>query len=318
MPRGAQDLLADRAGVDVDVALNRLTDAAASRLLDPDQVLNGAVGTGRVIPDDIVSVADLDLGLTEEQMIRLGREELASWLEMGSRFEAALNAGLSILILQTDDLTASQVRFLLHEIGEETRHQRAFIRVIEQLQPQARNPLRKAWLKPVERLLLSQLVGLPALIHVLVMAGEEVPDVFQKHTAEHPDTDPFVAAVNRYHRQEEARHLSYVRTVFPQIWANTSALDRALVRHVVPLLLRDIGRILVHPGVYATVGLPTWKTWRAADRTRSRRRLLIEAYRPILKMLIQAGVFEDKIPGRWQKLCGVRADGTPRNDTTGE
>jgi hypothetical protein len=314
MSRGAQDLEAHRA--DVDVALNRLADAAGSRLLDPDQILTGAIGPGRVIPDDIVSVADLDLGLTEEQMIRLGREELASWLEMGSRFEAALNAGLSILILQTDDLTASQVRFLLHEIGEETRHQRAFIRVIEQLQPQARNPLRPAWLKPVERLLLSQLVGLPALIHVLVMAGEEVPDVFQKHTAEHPDTDPFVAAVNRYHRQEEARHLSYVRTVFPQVWASASALDRALVCHVVPLLLGQIGRVLVHPGVYATVGLPTWRTWRAANRAPSRQRLLIQAYRPILKMLVQAGVFDDGIPAGWRRLCDVRADGSPQAPRT--
>ena len=51
-----------------------------------------------------------------------------------------------------------------------------------------------------------------ALLLVMVLAGEEIPDHLQKLAAEHPDTDPFLAALNRYHRMEEARHLSFART----------------------------------------------------------------------------------------------------------
>lgn len=287
-----------------------MADAAQARFVDPDETVLGPIGAGRVVPDNILSTADLPIELTEDQRIRLGREELASWLEMGARFEAALNTALSMLILQTNDLTRANVRFLLHEIGEETRHQRAFIRVIDQIGPQARNPLRPRWAKPVERLALPQLVGFPALLHVLIMAGEEVPDVYQKHTAAHPDTDPVVAAVNRYHRMEEARHLGYVRTVFPDIWASAGPTDRALVRRVAPQILRSIGMVLVHPGVYATVGLPTWQTWYECNRSPSRHRMLIEAYRPILRMLIDADAFPNDVPRGWRRLCAVTRQGT--------
>ena len=50
---------------------------------------------------------------------------------------------------------------------------------------------------------------MPAFFCVLVLTGEEVPDLFQKLAGEHPDTDPFIRDVNRYHRAEEARHLAF-------------------------------------------------------------------------------------------------------------
>lgn len=307
--------ISERPEVDVDTRLARLADASAKRIIDPDRDLPGTVRAGNVVPDELLSVADLDLDLSDDQRATLGREELASWLEMGSRFEAALNAGLSLLVLQTDDLTEPRVRFLLHEVGEETRHQRAFIRLIEQLQPQARNPFHRPALRYLERLVLPQLVGLPALFHILVMAGEEVPDVFQKYAAEHPDTDPYVATVNRYHRQEEARHLGYVRAVFPQTWASAGPLDRALVRHVAPRFLRHILKLLVHPGVYEVVGLPKWHTWRAANRTPSRQRMLTEAFQPILTMLLDAGAFRDgNVSRAWRELCTVDAHEVPHHE----
>jgi hypothetical protein len=64
--------------------------------------------------------------------------------------------------------------------------------------------------------------------------------------------------------------------------------------------------MFVHPGVYATVGLPTWKTWRAANRTPQRRAIKLAAVRPILKALVDGGVFKKgSIPKGWRKVCQV-------------
>ena len=50
-----------------------------------------------------------------------------------------------------------------------------------------------------------------------MLAGEEIPDLMQKLASEHPETDPLLAEVNRYHRQEEARHLAFARMRLPEL-----------------------------------------------------------------------------------------------------
>ena len=61
------------------------------------------------------------------------------------------------------------------------------------------------------RRVLRTVLNRPAVFCVLVLAGEEIPDLFQKKIADHPETDPFVRDVNHYHRMEEARHLAFAR-----------------------------------------------------------------------------------------------------------
>ena len=89
----------------------------------------------------------------------------------------------------------------------------------------------------------------------MVLAGEEIPDLLQKLAADHPDTDPLLAALNRYHRTEEARHLSFARTVLPEAWARAGWIERQRVRFAAPLMIDQLWKAFVHPGVYATVGL---------------------------------------------------------------
>jgi hypothetical protein len=159
---------------------------------------------------------------------------------------------------------------------------------------------------------MGAIIRRPALLDVLVLAGEEIPDLLQKKAAEHPDTDPFLAEVNRYHRQEEARHLAFARTVLPEEWRAASWADRFAVRHVAPLVIRDMFRLLVHPGVYETVGLPGWATWRAVNRSSERVALRHEATRQVLDAMIRAKVFgPGRVPRGWRDLCGVDAEGTP-------
>ncbi len=290
--------------------IERLSTAAANRVIDPGTDLPGAIGPGQIVPDELLSVHGLGLDLTPEQRATLSREEVAAMLRSGIAFEAVLNAGFSMQIAKTPTLSDPRVTFLLHEIGEETRHQRLFQRVLDQLEPQAR-PTQLGWFeRTLEEVGPHLIIALPALLHTLVLAGEEIPDLIQKRSSEHPDTDPFLAEVNRYHRAEESRHLSYARAVYPEVWAEAGWIDRQAVRRVAPWVIGELFRFLIPPGVYEVVGLPGRETWEAVQRAAPRVALRHEATRPVLRVLLDAGVFGRKgVSAGWRQLCGVDAGG---------
>ncbi len=291
--------------------IERLSTVSLKHLIEPDVDVPGEVGPGQVVPDDLLSVAGLDLNLTPEQRAVLSREEAASITDAGVRFEAVLAAGFSALIMAHRDLTDPKITYILHEMGEETRHSRLFIRLLSQLQPKARDPLEPLF-RILRRVGLPTLLRKPALFCVLVLTGEEVPDLIQKRAVEHPETDPFIRDVNRYHRAEEARHLAFGRMILPELWERAGFVERWMVRRLAPLMMRGTVETLVHPGVYEAVGLPKWKTWRAANRTPQRRAFRHEALRPVLKAVIDAGVLKrGRIPSGWRRICGVDKQGNP-------
>jgi hypothetical protein len=252
-----------------------------------------------------LSVAGLGLDLAPEQRARLSREEIASITAAGLRFEAVLEAGFASHIATAGDLTDARITFILHEMGEETRHQRLFQRLLAELGPEARSPF-PLWLQRFGyRAIVRASIKNPAFFYVLVLAGEEIPDLFQKLASEHHETDEFIRAVNKYHRMEEARHLSFARAVFPEVWAKASPFDRLLVQRLAPRLIRFMFDSMVHPGVYATVGLPAMLTWRAANSTAERSAFRRQATRPVLDVLLEAGALRDKsLPAPWRRLCG--------------
>jgi hypothetical protein len=296
--------------VTTDERIERLTTASARRVIEPDVDVPGAPGDGQVIPDELLSIAGLDdvlARLTPEQRRVLSREEVASIAIAGIRFEAVLEAGFAAEIATAADVTDPRLTFVLHEMGEETRHMRLFQRLIASLAPTARPPVPFRLVQLGYRIVIHASVRFPALFYVLVLGGEEIPDLFQKLASEHPDTDDFVRDVNRYHRLEEARHLSFARVAYADVWRRSGPVDRFLVKRVAPHIVRFMFESMVHPGVYATVGLPAVSTWRRVNRSETRRQWRHEATRPVLKALVDAGAFAPgHIPRAWRALTGGR------------
>lgn len=296
-----------------DTKVDRLNTASLRKIIEPEETFDfAAISKGQILPDELLSVHGLDIDLTPEQKATLSREETAAMLSMGVSFESILNAGFSWQVATSKDFSDPRVMYMLHEVGEETRHSRAFVRVIQELQPQAKNPLAGPIPQFVERRFLPTLIKSPALLAVMILAGEEIPDLLQKIASEHPDTDPVLAQVNKYHRMEEARHLAFARLTVGELYPSASLKEKWLIRRIAPLLIDGLFDTFVHPGVYATVGLPTWKTWKAANRTPRRRAIKLTAVRPILKALMDGGVFKPgKVNKRWQHLCQVDRFGQP-------
>lgn len=292
--------------------IERLSTASLHRVIEPDLDLPGRLGPGAVIGADLLSVCGLGLDLSPEQQARLSREEVASIVTVGLRFEAVLISGFSLGLVTAPDLGDPRVVYALHEMGEETRHSRLFARLLTQLRPTTRNPLDHWLARRLLRLGILLVVCRPTLLDVLVLAGEEIPDLFQKLASQHPATDPFLVQVSLYHRQEEARHLAFARTVLPEHWASATWTDRFAVRHLAPGVIRGMFDLLVHPGVYEVAGLPRWATWRAANRTAERAALRQEATRPVLQAVLDAGIFRrGHVPRGWRRLCQVEGQGGP-------
>jgi predicted metal-dependent hydrolase len=287
-----------------ETRIERLTAASLRRIIEPEVEVRGSVGPGMVLPKELLSVADLDLDLTDEQWIALSREELASILDAGVRFESVLMAGFGLILAWQKDLVDPRATYVLHEIGEETRHSRLFIRVIEQLSPKAVNPFTKGLYSRIDHFITSRAITRKALFCVLVLTGEEAPDLIQKRSSEHPDTDPYVREVNRYHRMEEARHLAFARALLPEVWSEASVFERFVIRHFGPAIMTGVFDSLIHPGVYRTVGLPGWRTWNKVRKTAARRDLRTESFRPVCDALRTAGAFGDNghLPRAWREV----------------
>ena len=294
-------------------SIERLSRVSALRVIEPEIDLVGELGEGRLIADELISVAGIDVELTDEQRAHLSREEVAAIADEGTRFEAVLTAGSALQMSKAPDLTDPRITYLLHELGEETRHSRLFIGLLASIGTSTRNPFERGLLGYVKHRVVRDLIlGRPLLMDVLVLAGEEIPDLIQKRMAEHPGTDPYLAEVNRYHRQEEARHLSYARAVVPDVWAKASRVDRRAVAVVAPKIIGGMFDMLVHPGVYDVIGLPGWDTWKQVRASEKRVALRHEATRPVLAALIDAGaVTPGSVPSGWQSLCGVDRHGAP-------
>jgi hypothetical protein len=296
-----------------DDRVERLSTASIRKVLEPEEMFDwSSLGAGQVLPDELLSVAGLGLDLTPEQKARLSREETASMLGNGLRFEAILTAGFAWQIAGHDDLTDPRVTYMLHEIGEESRHSRAFARLITELGPTAVNPLGGRAGRFVQRKVTNFIARQRALLCVMILAGEEIPDLLQKMAVDHPDTDPLLASVNRYHRQEEARHLAFARMTLPELYAEAGRAERRRIRWVAPILIGGLFQTFVHPGVYRTIGLPGFKTWKAAHASKERKAVEHQATRPILQALLDAGVVRPgRIPLPWRQLCGVDRQGQP-------
>jgi hypothetical protein len=291
----------------------RLSHVSAKRVIEPDDEVRGDFRPGQILPDELLLTAGLGLDLTPEQKATLSREQVAAMLDGGIRLESVLLAGAGLLMSTWPDLTDPRITYLLHEVGEETRHSRLFARMIDQLQPTARNPFHRGVSLRIARRIFRLTATHPLLFCTMVLAGEEIPDLIQRRAIEHPDTDDYLRRANLYHREEEARHLAFGRILLPELWAKASRKEKWYVRRVAPLLVNLMMESqLTHPGIYAAAGLPARRTARRVLRGANHRDMLAEAMRGVLKtLLVAAPELEGRLPRGWRRICQVDRRGTP-------
>lgn len=293
--------------------ISRLSSVSSKRVIEPDIAVKGDFGPGQILPDELLITAGLDLELSAEAKAALSREQTAALLDGGIRLESVLLAGFGLLLACWPDLKDPRVTYLLHEVGEETRHSRLFARMIEQLSPTATNPFHRGPSLAITRRVYRLIVNNPALLGVMVLAGEEIPDLVQRRQLEHPETDDYIRRVNAYHREEEARHIAFAGILLPELWRRASWRQRFVVKRIAPVLVDlMLETQLFHPGIYEAAGLPGRRTARAVRRSASYRRLRAESMRAVLKAWLSAAPeLGTRVPRGWRRICSVDRSGQP-------
>lgn len=197
--------------------------------------------------------------LSPEQQLELNKHELASVAGFGIWLECILLRLLAKVAYQGDP-ASRHVQYALAEMAEECRHSTMFARMIEWLGTPVYSPTGY-----VHRLgaMLSTLARGPAMWGAILL-GEEVTDRIQREMVADESVQPLVRMVNRIHILEEARHIGFARAELARTAANLSRAERAYHRTVLARVAYIVGRSLVSPEVYRSVGLDPAAGRRAA------------------------------------------------------
>jgi P-aminobenzoate N-oxygenase AurF len=240
---------------DRDVTAERLLDSSMRNSYDPDVDVDWDAplveGKG-FLPEERVSLYGTALWdrLTEEQRLELAKHEIGSITSVGLWTEIVL---MQLLARYAADLDprSPHTHYALTEIGDETRHAIMFGKGIARLGLPAYGP------PPAVRIpakLFGAVIGGPAMF-ASVLVVEETTDRLQRSMLDDDRIQPMIRMINRIHVVEEARHVRYAREELVRGMSKLSRPALEVHRLVTAVVAYAVVNVMVHPGVYAAVGL---------------------------------------------------------------
>jgi hypothetical protein len=240
---------------DRDVTAERLLDSSMRNSYDPDVDVDWDAplveGKG-FLPEERVSLYGTPMWdrLTEGQRLELAKHEIGSITSVGLWTEIVL---MQLLARYAADLDprSPHTHYALTEIGDETRHAIMFGKGIARLGLPAYGPPRAV---RIPAKLFGAAIGGPAMF-ASVLVVEETTDRLQRSMLDDEGIQPMIRMINRIHVVEEARHVRYAREELVRGLSGLSRPALELHRLVTAVVAYAVVNVMVHPGVYAAVGL---------------------------------------------------------------
>ncbi|GAB3429990.1 AurF N-oxygenase family protein [Actinophytocola sediminis] len=240
---------------DREVTAERLLDSSVRNSYAPDVDIDWAapLAEGKAfMPLERVSLYGTELWerLTPEQRIELSKHEIASMASVGLWFEIVLMQLLARYIYDLDPTTA-HAQYALTELGDETRHSIMFAKAVKKTGAPAYGPNRVV--RALGRVFGGVAGGPPMFASVLV--AEETTDRVQRSMMDDPEIQPMIRMVNRIHVIEEARHVRFAREEVVRGLAGVGRVRLEFYRLVTAVTAYAVVDCMVHPKVYAAVGI---------------------------------------------------------------
>ena len=197
--------------------------------------------------------------LSEEQRQELSKHEVASVASVGLWFEIVLMQ-LLLKDVYRSDPTDPRTHFTLTEIADECRHSTMFGRSIGRFGVPAYGP------RPHIRRLAKvfPLISRGAGAYASILIGEEPVDRWQRAQMNDERIQPMVRMVSRIHVMEEARHVTFAREELEKAVSRMGRTERLVQQSLTAQAAYVMMRSLVHPDVYAAVGIDPREGRRAA------------------------------------------------------
>jgi hypothetical protein len=271
-------------------SVNRLLKSAARHSYDPDVDLDWDApevpGLWAMQPERM-SLYGTSLWdqLTEEQRIELSKHEVASVASVGLWFEILLMQ-LLLKDVYRSDPTDPRTHFALTEIADECRHSTMFGRSIGRFGVPAYGP------RPQIRRLAKvfPLISRGAGAYASILIGEESVDRWQREQMNDERIQPMVRMVSRIHVTEEARHVTFAREELEKAVARMGRTERLVQQSLTAQAAYVMMRSLVHPDVYAAVGIDPAEGRRAALGNESYRNTIAWMGEKVMPYLEEQGM----------------------------
>ncbi|MGA4544532.1 AurF N-oxygenase family protein [Uniformispora flossi] len=240
---------------DREVTAERLLAASAKNSFDPLKDIDWAAP---LLPDTYFIAEERCTlygtrtwgRMSAQQRIDLSRHEVASTASVGIWFEVIL---MQLLIRHAydQDMTSRHVQYAFTEIADECRHSTMFGRMIEKFEAPNYGPGKHAH----ELGRVMKTIGFGIQTFAAALIAEEILDTAQREMMQDETIQPLVRGVARIHVIEEARHVRYAREEVVRRAPRLNRAEMAFSRLVIARSAHVIARHLIHPGVYAAVGL---------------------------------------------------------------
>jgi hypothetical protein len=250
---------------------------------------------------------------TPQVRARVGLHRIAAAMRIGWEFENVLMRGLLEYAFWLPS-SRPQFRYVHHEIVEECQHTLMFQEFANRTTLDVRGmPIH---MKLGSRVVVRMSRRFPALFFMFVLGGEDPVDHVQRLQLRAGESHPVVERIMRIHVTEEARHVSFARQYLKRAVPRLGPVRRAVLSIVSPLLLGEMGRVMVFPPrhVRKTYGVPR-RQLRAALRTPESHQLLCDAVAKPRKLCVELGLVGRGARLLW-KACGIWDDAAAPGDTT--
>ncbi len=189
--------------------------------------------------------------LSDERRWRLALLEATNFFSLNINGERELMSGLSLRLYK--GRPASISNYLQHFLDEENAHTAVFARFCLDygggIFPDRQVQLPREFARGEEEF----------LFFARVLIFEEVAHFYNKAIANDPDVWPLAREINRYHAEDEGRHIAFGRLQVEELWerfaAQWSADERKRIGGYLTRYTTTVLRSYVNPDVYRAAGL---------------------------------------------------------------
>jgi hypothetical protein len=197
--------------------------------------------------------------MTEAERIRYSRYEAAALFGAAIWFENLL---MQMLLRHTAriPIDSATFRFLLREVSDECSHSATFGAFVEwtgapAFMPSTDTPIAKQMAAlPFESP--APEIGL-LLTYALIFAAEESFDRYLRLALREQGTHELVRSIASFHIREEARHISFAKSMIADLWADASVETRSRFARLLPDASLAVMQVLfVNPQVSRALSLP--------------------------------------------------------------
>ncbi|MBW0118697.1 AurF N-oxygenase family protein [Pseudonocardia abyssalis] len=238
---------------------------------------------------------DLWDGLTEEQKVTLSIHEICSIAQVGLWFEMILMQMLLRYSYDRDPRTG-HVQYALTEIADECRHSIMFAKLAARFDVPDYRP--GALVHALGGLFAATAGG--AAMFASVLVAEETLDQLQRESMRDERVQPLSRMVNRIHVTEEARHVRWAREELARLMPRLTDRQRRVAQTLTPVVSFVVIRSLIHPGVYASVGLDPATARRAALANPHHRASIAWSARKLMPFLREVGIVGGPLTRLWR------------------